>query len=267
VKRKRNDHQNLIMEHFIPDEMSVNNVNGVIDKICVSKELQPTELELDNESDVADTVEMLKAIMATEGNATAKLYANEAVGVLSQIVGELTHRKRVWVYTELCESTITTQWKPLEESNSSKDLDTLVVSRRAPRLVSLISNFLVKELADFAPNKRALLGTSSNNSRTIKSSGQRNTTTSSVRENGYYRSQRGRSRNSRGGRIPKDSHKIGESSSSGTVEERSAHRRGGGGANRPAAKATFSPSTRSSTSRNYPLVSNNERDPGKVATH
>lgn len=32
------------MEHFIPDEMSVNNVNGVIDKICVSKELQPTEV-------------------------------------------------------------------------------------------------------------------------------------------------------------------------------------------------------------------------------
>lgn len=256
------------MEHFIPDETTVNNVNGVIDMICVSKELQPTELELDNESDVADTVEMLKAIMATEGNATAKLYADGAVGVHSQIVGELTHRKRVWVYTELCESTITTQWKPLEESNSSNDLDTLVVSRRAPRLVSLISNFLVKELADFAPNKRALLGTSSNYSRTVNSSGQRNTTNSS--ENGKNRTQRGergRGRNSRGGRMPKDNQKIGESSSSGTVEERSAHRRGGGGANRPAAKATFSPSTRSSTSRNYPLVSNNQRDPGNVATH
>lgn len=258
------------MEHFIPDETNVNNVDGVIDMICVSKQLQPTELELDNESDVADIVEMLKAIMATEGNATAKLYANEAVGVHSQIVGELTHRKRVWVYTELCESTITTQWKPLEESNSCKDLDTLVVSRKAPRLVSLISNFLVKELADFAPNKRALLGTSSSNSRTINSAGQRNTKTNGVRENEKNRSQkgeRGRGKNSRGGRIPKDSQQTNESSSSGTVEKRSAQRRGGGGANRPAAKATFSPSTRSSTSRNYPLVSNNKRDPGKVATH
>lgn len=256
------------MEHFIPDETSVKNVNGVIDMICVSKEFQPTELDLDNESDVVDTVEMLKAIMATERNATAKLHANEAFGVHSQIVGELTHRKRVWVYTELCESTITTQWKPLEESNSSKDLDTLVVSRRAPRLVSLISNFLVKELADFAPNKRALLGTSSNNSRTVNSSGQRNTKTNSGNEkNRSQRDERGRGRNSRSGRIPKDSQKIDENSSSATVEKRSVQRRGGGGANRPAAKATFSPSTRSSTSRNYPLVSNNERDPGKVATH
>merc|ERR1712037_958452 len=131
-----------------------------------------------------------------------------------------------------------------EESNLSKDLDTLVVSRRAPRLVSLISNFLVKELADFAPNKRALLGTSSNNSRTVNSPGQRNTKTSSGNEkNRSQRGERGRGRNSRSGRIPKDSQKIDENSSSATVEKRSVQRRGGGGANRPAAKATFSPST------------------------
>ena len=76
------------MEHFIPDETSVKNVNGVIDMICVSKEFQPTEvsylffcklslnfkLDLDNESDVVDTVEMLKAIMATERNASKFKY-------------------------------------------------------------------------------------------------------------------------------------------------------------------------------------------------
>lgn len=248
------------MEHFIPDETTITNVNGVIDRVCVSKKLEPTELELDSESDVADTVEMLKAIMATDGNATAKLNAGEAVGVHSQIVGELTHRRRVWVYTELCESTIMTQWKPLEESNSSKDLDTLIVSRRAPRLVTLISNFLIKELAAFAPNKRVLLGSSSNNSRTqtanasrTTSNGQRNVKTNGTRENGQNRSQRaerGRGKNSRGGRAPRARNvcqKIGESSSStGTVmtrtgkeKERSAPGRGGGGANRPAAKATF----------------------------
>ena len=53
----------------------------------------------------------------------------------------------------------------------------------------------------------------------------------------------------------------------GKKKERSAHGRGGGGANRPAAKATFSPSTRSSTGRINPLVNNNERDPGEVITH
>ena len=67
----------------------------------------------------------------------------------------------------------------------------------------------MKELADFAPNKRALLGTSSNNSRTVNSPGQRNTKTNSGNEkNRSQRGERGRGRNSRSGRIPKDSQKA-----------------------------------------------------------
>lgn len=62
----------------------------------------------------------------------AKVYASEAVGVHSQIVGELTHRKRVWIYTEICESTITTQWKPLGNvlfSGFDRPLNQLISSK------------------------------------------------------------------------------------------------------------------------------------------
>jgi len=162
------------MENYVPGEIENFTRKGKIETFCDGHET--TQLEVTEETDVADTVNLIRTIMVMGEKDAQHLVVMSSVdtlGVHAQIVGEISSQRCAWVYNEQCDSSQVTRWEPIAAGDGQSKLDSLRVSRRRPRLVTLLARQPISALKSLYPSRKILFANATTATKT--------TTTTSAR--------------------------------------------------------------------------------------
>merc|ERR1712126_582591 len=139
------------------------------------------QLEVTEETDVADTVNLIRTIMVMGEKDAQHLVVMSSVdrawmssvdtlGVHAQIVGEISSQRCAWVYNEQCDSSQVTRWEPIAAGDGQSKLDSLRVSRRRPRLVTLLARQPISALKSLYPSRKILFANATTATKTTTTS-------------------------------------------------------------------------------------------------
>jgi len=159
------------MENYVPGQIESFTRKGKIETFCAAHET--TQVEVTDETDVGDTVNLIRTLMVMGEKDAQHLVVMSSVdtlGVHAQIVGEIASQRCAWVYNEQCDWSQVTQWEPISVGDGQSKLDSLKVLRRRPRLVTLLARQPISALKSLYPSRKILFGNATTATKTTTTS-------------------------------------------------------------------------------------------------